>query len=627
MPRLPATSQIAYNGFVFPAQSHWSITQQEIPDISGRTVTKRKYTLTVQAILTSEVMAFDAGSAPTASLDMSAYIPALRTRLSTYGSYLVLNQVGFGNMTITSDTTLNTPAAGTTLVYDIDFGPKPHIETLEPVGDNKALQLIWSCSFTLIDCQGDPTGASPGPFGEFAFGVVWSLDERRLTTRTIRGQLQIRVARNGRRITATAEAARDVLSFPVPGGFKRSDNYQVSEDRKLMNFVIVDKEIDSEFAYPDGVENIQADQEISPVNPQGSLTSKGSAPSIAPLHSPGEYDDQKAYPTTRWVTSLSVVIRMYPNQSRGLPWQIFQMVAAGRLGFIGQTNFVTKPIIRSLRVRESIYARQFSFQLAIEFSTTYSQFLVTSRMFIDPGIAGSAGTGWSWPRWVNSIKSVIGPRGFAGLVDNTNDSPIVDFCRSDTSNIGTVQVPPLPNPARVTTLPVSFAPTSPPEKSSWTLFENSIECSADTQAVSVTVPGTQDDTKPPTIDLNGKSFQLSTPTGGSTAVAGQTFAHVYSRGPSPIYLVMRGRALRIGYPCPIPKIKTVGDGSYEPHLLRWSLVPSKRVGTIGGIAVYGSAWYYLYDISDIPNRGNLSVQFDTKTVPPGHTALVQVPEN
>ncbi|HEX4145148.1 MAG TPA: hypothetical protein VHY91_16700 [Pirellulales bacterium] len=243
----PKNTSISYNGYTFPEYRQVKHKCEPIYDSTGRARTGVKYSFEIHFIIPSPDQATGAKT-----------IPQIRCALTSPGGVLAIQGLGFGDMTINGSNATR---------QVMDFGPHPQLVHFDPVGGVLAYEVIWACDVTLVECcsssqSGGPAGSSGGGAGQptgdaWANSIVYSIDDRGYTTRTTTGYLEIPLARvtgAATTVATTADAYRNLINVILPFGFRRAhQDYRLSADRRQLEFVIVDSEMEGDDFLPPGI--------------------------------------------------------------------------------------------------------------------------------------------------------------------------------------------------------------------------------------------------------------------------------------------------------------------------------------------------------------------------------------
>ena len=615
---------IKYDTFTFPANYDLHVRSVPIYDTPRRAVKYRKYLITVRTIVDLQDLNWSAivggGSAGRNQLFAPAAPPPNPSSTSSYanqtdyytielyrilttpGRVLTIKDTGFGNFTIAGNKGTAGDSATQTYI-DADFGPKPIDVDIRAIA-NRALAIDWSCEFSIIHLCGSGTdGSGSGSIattptgsvyiGEFWFGITYSIDEARLTTRTIQGYAEIASDRNGATVNQTADTVRTMLNFPFLPGFKRSDTYSVTPDKKGLNFTINDRELDTDFAYPQGVTEIQAVHEVRPDSEAAAMAG------------------------ILWRDRISAHIRLAPGAPRSLAWTVFKNIVADRISHLDPSTQIIK--FNDISLQESIFTREFDFNVAFLLSTTLDTLIKDSGLF-QP--LNQTAPGNSWDLWVASINQLytaaqqnilatsgpyagqLGPTGAAGLNFPLAGDVIVDFCTkqypgSPKSRSAYPGDSPPPDPVTV---------GCPPAEKSWIAYRNSFEFHRITGTVYTPPTGNAKSLSQsqPSLTMNSDgNMAVKDAIGLQSGSSSQTDG-VYARSGDTIILRMSGLARRVNTPPSVPKVVSIGG---QPPTVKSESIHGPTIdGYSGKCPIYLLYWVVEYYVSTIADAQNPTIQ-------------------
>ena len=208
--------RVGYNGFLFPHIVQVKISGTPVEDAAGRTNKQIQWTISAEWTLVSEDGPVDT-VAEGGTIDDN--VERLREILTTPGRELVVTDQGFGDNFVVNqgmvDSALSTLFTGTAPILDAAYGPKPTFEAWTPVGSNRASHINWSCVVTIPQCKRSPKHKDI--LSEWTYGVRWSINESRMTTRSISGAIEIPVTRKNatsREIQNTVDKFRESVDIP-----------------------------------------------------------------------------------------------------------------------------------------------------------------------------------------------------------------------------------------------------------------------------------------------------------------------------------------------------------------------------------------------------------------------------
>ncbi len=212
---------LEYNGVKFDALYTSEVNGEPIYDDAKRNVKMLRWVISVTARIT--VQAGDTTTDP--------YMRTLRQKLTEPGKKLVYDSKGFGPFAI------NDPA-GT--VFDVDWGPKPELLYFKPIGNNLAALINWRIVVCIPEC---PTAVYKKALMMLNYRVEWSIDTDGYTVITTTGAIEIPISRSGNILIDNADRYRHLAVPPVNQAFQRRQTFTLSNDRRRLEFTIVDTEM------------------------------------------------------------------------------------------------------------------------------------------------------------------------------------------------------------------------------------------------------------------------------------------------------------------------------------------------------------------------------------------------
>ena len=325
---LGVRTYVSYGDYIFPPALSLKVQVEPIYDSSGRIPKWFKHTLTFETVISSAdgFTGYSEGdSAGTQTSDL--VLSQIRRRLSVPGLELKVFGKGIGqNQRIdyakTSDVGVPLPRnythtthqdpyvpsgsltglpSGTddsTLYFvdsglmDLNFGPRPVVQVLEPIGSSRTFRLVWSveCALPVCCVTYNEGGTGPticltpyalnstyatNPITEFTYSMSWSIDEQGYTTRAIVGSVEVAgrlystlgntegddgsANLHSHRISASTMDVREwqrILCQQTFGrlpGFTRDWQYDLSRDHRRLDFRITDTEYKTVNPYFPGI--------------------------------------------------------------------------------------------------------------------------------------------------------------------------------------------------------------------------------------------------------------------------------------------------------------------------------------------------------------------------------------
>lgn len=320
-----------YGNFTFPAAISLKFNVEPVYDSSNRLPKWWKHTFTIETVIdpTMAPMSDSAGLYPgdfnmgqirrilgTPGLDLVFWnLGVGQNQRMDYNHKSETGADAFGEPDSTLDDMKQDPIDGTpssnnysfyvSAKKDLDFGPKPELLVCEPVGSARVWRIVWTVSCCLPICcvaydgetftlcntpehlNDDLYVQDNGPFNgqfpkltEFNYSLSWQIDTQRFTTFTIVGSVEFAGTlirdpdeNNISEYTATVINTKNVMEslgkfFPLRKKFRRTMQYDLSRDKRKLEFRFTDAEIPSVNPYYTGLDDMQFTQSISG-NPLG----------------------------------------------------------------------------------------------------------------------------------------------------------------------------------------------------------------------------------------------------------------------------------------------------------------------------------------------------------------------
>ena len=545
-----------YNGFTFAGPRLSSaITLTPERDEADRTVVFNVYRLTITGIITNDTAGQGAGSDATVLTDTAqTNILTIQSQLSKDGASLIYDPGwGQGSGNTGQLFTVNTGASD----RDVAWGPKTRSIQISPVGTSLAFHVVWVVEFSIPQCTSGQVPASAlGLFRSFNFGIVYSINDRGLTTRTTKGHVsmtQNRSAANSNSFSQTADSLREQIVPTVPVGFKRDTHeYTLSQDKARLDFNFVDRELPSENSFPPGISNMEASQSMRVQFPK--------------------------------------FIRV-PCQISGFVEVVKGVAVSDGMNFvltflqerIGYARNRAPLFITELEVTEDIFGRRIDFSIRWWFtcsqmqSAIYNSALFSAVQSFDPGAWNASMSSSAWR-----------PRGVANLIPSITNDVIVDPC-NQTLGSGFDYATQLYNYGQSGTL----SNTVPPASQSYLKWENRLESQAKSvQSINTPMPSSAGNSGTRQEVQGMKGYIIVGPDGTPTYYGPSTVQVSADR----IKVFMIGEAIRIGYPCEIPTLVSFLNNQYG-FALADSYVSNEIIGSSdNGVAIYGAVWRFEYDV-------------------------------
>lgn len=570
---LAGTGYISYNGCTLTGpRVNTSFNLRPVRDDALRTVIGNHYTVTVNAIITDD----DSGMQMNGG-DAQTNIAIVRALLTKDGGALVISGQGFGSLEVNTNSSNR----------DLKYGPKTVYCDIKQIGSVNAMELVWIFEFEISECSAGSQNGILGNYRAINYQVEYSIDQSGLTTRTVSGYIELilnRTTPGGVFIPYTADDARQVISPLVPIWFQRVDQrYMISADKSRIDFTITDREQMGTNGYPEGVVAIEMKHRVK---------SSESGWNTTFCNISGYVEMSKPYPTV-WA------------------WERALMIIRERILYARQQND-NAVILSSVEISENIFSK------VVEFSVDY-RILKTGlqHMLTDSGLFRPLES-TNYTSWANSLKEFAWhERGVARLKHTPQQDRIVDPCNQNPNTSLADEVLPLQTSSNL----YKMANVCPPKNRSYTVFQNRISIEIEGGAI-VEHPTMPFD--PPSSENPGDNIVLYDE--GQFAAPPMDLIKgvvVQQLREAPIYIVMRGRATRVCYPCQFPDLKTIGGtangwgGQSSPlsnikffYVAAESGTTHIMSGYVGGLKTYSATWTLRYKIANYTAEDLKNLLFD-----------------
>lgn len=528
---------LSYNGYSFDGSSKITAQIEMVQDEAQRTIIYQRQTFTIEATV--------------ADTDTGADMDDIKRRLGEQGRTLRVIQRGFADNLI----------VGPDGVPDLKFGPVPRIISWQPIGANRACEIVWEVVVHLPYC--DNTAARRSGLLAFNYEANFAIRKGH-TVRTITGYLEIGQTRLGRRAPDCADLYRKLVNPIAPDGFDRQHNWTTSKDKCRLDFTIVDTQIVSKFAFPVGVSEASGRHRSS-----WSRNNRGA---------------------TRLRNSINMDLEMVPGVSQSQAWAIFGNIVSQRINHAKKQGLPV--LLDELSVEEDIWGRASSFSVGWQILKSCAGCLPQHSGLWQP-------IGTDWTRWRVSMSSIFDNRGVAQLGVGAGDA-IIDLC-GDAGATMTLDsrnyTPDEPKP--------KYAPLYkneiPPPQYSYLKFDNAI-IPARSRPVQrqAYLQSTESAAELAGDDLAGRAPFAFGPTGG-------TSDEIQEGGRSRYEVTMVGTATRAGYPVPRPSLESIGKQSTTETSCKMA---QTVVGNWFGLPIYSAVWTAKYVVGNSP--GQMKAQANPK---------------
>lgn len=448
--------KILYNGIRFPPATKAKATFTPVYDTANRMVKYYKATINVECIVFpgmleaissshspytgADTLLYDdpqsvneSGGALPNALATDSELDEIRARLLVPGQAFSFEGQGAGDIRV------NFPNE----VRDLDNGPKPKLLKWTPL-TNKLARIEWEVEVAFAPC--DLTPSTAGLIAEFTFSVDMQISEDGLTTRTITGVMEVPMGfltssgTTNNPPTGTGLPSPSVTPFsfkeyeakilkvfPLLKQFSRQQKYKLSEDRKYVNFTLVDKE----FPHDDPLGEGCAKESVN-ITTESTLDDTG-----------------KGGGFSRWSSTLEGTIRLLPGYNKGYAYAEMDRLftkyyidavknARGPLNPIKNANPQTQNplryspsatgILRKIKISDSIFDRSIGFAYSWDIFTDIADMLVATGLF-KPLYNTPEDQDKGWGLWRGKLSGLLANGGWQGLDFNEYDDVIVSVCQ------------------------------------------------------------------------------------------------------------------------------------------------------------------------------------------------------
>ena len=332
---------------------------------------------------------------------------------------------------------------------DVKWGPKPmSVRLVKDVGSNKLTYLTWRVQFALMTCD---DALSTGIM-ERGITLNFKEDHSGYTTRTMTGYARIAQTRRtplSRQLIDSIDNYREELTPPLLVGFRRDQNWTLSQDKCRIDYTITDEQLGPN-AFPRGIVEADASHSYSTIGTPGGARWM--------FNLEAQYELMQGFTTDNAIWAFLAMMKDRLDDARnmvqgaGLAGVGFPLAPGGPV--LGDKVW---PIPWAFSVSEpTIFGRT-----KAKFNASYmiagcglSEILRTGGLWnAVPNLAGTADA--SHADWNNQVTHgyagglpLMGSRGFLGLKFQISDENITDLC-------GTVP------PVETITPPTTYVRTTP----------------------------------------------------------------------------------------------------------------------------------------------------------------------
>jgi len=525
---------LTYNEITLGIGSKRNIELIPIYDPTNRQLSHHRLTVSVESIV---------------AIDIATSIEDIKRRLSKPGQELVIEQCGFGERIVIGQ------GGGSSMLLDIKGGPHPRLIQFEPMAatsEHTAVAVTWQCEANVFFANSEDYDL--GQILSYNYGARYSIDDRGWTTRTISGRLTVKMALYGtgsNQILHNADQFREKIKFAKPEGFKRRQEYDLSEDKSTLSFSIIDEQIKTRQAYPPGVVEISCTHRV--IRSRSQLA------------------------TTR--NQISFRCEVAANQPTAYAWFVFQSIVGKRLDHTRQQG--VQILIEEITVEDSLFGTEFSASVAYRGLNDLGSWLYNAGIFQPVTL--------SWDPWEQSVHDIENHHGIANLSSLAHEQDRL----TNLENSELPEVEDKYNP-RFNVLTPSQSPlcnSLPSPQESWAHFQAQIGIQQSSMYQDQWLPLGPDALEDGVIDFNDIS--------GIRRRAGRKEnKSLLPSNPGQITRIQfKGEAIRVGYEIPLPRIEIPG---VELKLLERNFKPV-FLGIFYCQPVYGAKWDLTYAAGDLAN--------------------------
>ncbi len=538
----PELESLTYDGIELGIGSKRSISINPVYDSTDRVVILQRLNLRVESYVTPE---------------QGGTLEDIKTKLSVARKVLKIANIGFGkSLAIGENET------------DLEGGPKPRIITWEPMGTTSeaAAFVVWVCEVaTHLDLT--ESRYLKGPIS-FNYSSEYRIDSKGWSDRVYTGRLQVVKERNtsgqDNQITYNADDYRDRIKIARPSGFKREQVFSLSECKSILTFTINDSQIRSRNAYPPGVVDIQCSHRVRATRSQLGIIQN----------------------------TITCTVEVAADQPAQYAWLVFTEIAGRRIQNARDNG--VQVMIEDIDIEEQLFGTSITATVSYR---NLSKIIPPNWLHI-AGVFQPAIEFNEWDNWDYSMDTVYTRRGWADLRPQPiSDDRLVSAKNQETPDIEDAQF----NLINTLTQPSSpFCNRRPPPNESWAHFEAAVDIvQSENGQVNTWTPIKAKVIEDGKLSLN----EISAAGRGSRAEV--KYMLTEGRGYTN-YLIFKGKAIRVGYKIPLPKLVIAGQ---EMKMLKKDF-RQKFLGVFYCQPVYAAVWEIWYIIKDLPEKVSASKKTD-----------------
>lgn len=547
---------LTYNGFSFAGpKSHITAEVAYVYDEAQRTVVADNWKLAVMAWITSDSAGLTDGYPST--FNANGRVIEAHRLLGQSGGELTFSGLGIGDITINTDSTNR----------DLNFGPRPRILRMKPVGAPGVTEIVWECEAMVKRCSSSPviTGVL-GNAKALNFGIDYSVDRRGIMTRNITGYLEIVLNRSvagSNLLSTTADDYVDQIRPVVPDGFRRDNSVsRLSHDKSRIDFTFTDTEMPSTNAFPPGVSDMQLAHRVATTSVGGAIGQN------------------------RTECSLSGRIEVTKTVLMSDAWERVLLLLSERLRHTRNQAGLTI-MVSHVDVTEHVFDRSIDFTVQYWFMPRGMQTLLA-----DAGMFRQF-QGTSFEEWKSRMSDFEWrSRGISNLHFKPGEDTLVDPCNTELPQAINPQVNSFAGESQAK----SLTNVCPPKDQSYSDWINVIETWIDTNLIEHKPMAAPASPSVP-AQTNPDSIQSADPTVPPVATPpGEQKSTFQQSGNATNKLIMSGHGVRIGHKVELPlKAYTMNDGT------NLELVKPKIKETVVGMAtdgcpIYAAKWRLEYAV-------------------------------
>lgn len=541
---LPATGEISYNGYTFPAETETTgIDARAVLDQAKRTVSHVVYNISLRWFVLG------------GSNSIGTTMNTLKQQLLAQAGELVYSTKGFGDFSINTST-----------IKDVMWGPIPRSFRFKPKGRDNAAECNWTVEVAVPTCS---AAVYEGAIMEFNYRASYEIDRGGYTTRNVSGYLRIpqtRATQGTRTLSDSADAYRERFVPAAPEGFRRErQTFTIDESKSRLDFSYADVQMALNIP-PAGVIEVTANHSVSITQPNS---------------------------FAQWQGTISATYEVARDKPRGLAFAAFVALFNSRIQAIKANEPARVISLLAFSMNEpQIYGKQ-----AASFSVTYVT-TGTIRLLTDGLWQPVPGSNWS--QWAASLgNTAFNVRGFSKLRLNPADDVIIDLCQE---RAVTLRPGGLPGGGSGGTTLRQFDVAPPQPQNSWLVYNNKLVWEQH-EAVLVHRP-----LAPQAADVvpsPSTALAIGGPVAGAAAAIFRAVANnvqpqpadrpsLIQRRAAPLYACrLVGNAVRVGFEIPQPVLSRIGNQQAVPANLDGDGF-SQWISGNNGQPVYSARWSLRY---------------------------------